>query len=142
VLFSCGDKMTSTRLTQCCSATTTTSEGTDPYYAIAREGDRLYYAIAREGDHDQRGRGSQEKIGYQTSGDGGVRTAAHLRLALVSVVVARWSSDLIVIFITFGILCTLLMMINRLVEFRKKNIWAHSPPPPPRLIRRRPGLRD
>jgi hypothetical protein len=40
------------------------------------------------------------------SGDGGVRTAARLRLALLSVVVARWSSDLIVIFITFGILCT------------------------------------
>jgi hypothetical protein len=40
------------------------------------------------------------------SGDGGVKTAARLRLALVSVVVARWSSDLIIIFITFGILCT------------------------------------
>jgi hypothetical protein len=39
------------------------------------------------------------------SGDGGVKTAARLRLALVSIVVARWSSDLIVIFITFGILC-------------------------------------
>jgi hypothetical protein len=40
------------------------------------------------------------------SGDGGVRTVARLRLALVSVVVVRWSSDLIVIFITFRILCT------------------------------------
>jgi hypothetical protein len=39
------------------------------------------------------------------SGDGGMKTAARLRLALVSVVVARWSSDLIVIFITFEILC-------------------------------------
>jgi hypothetical protein len=39
-------------------------------------------------------------------GDRGVRTAARLRLALVYVVVARWSSDLIVIFITFEILCT------------------------------------
>jgi hypothetical protein len=40
------------------------------------------------------------------SGDGGVKTAARLRLALVCVVVARWSSDLIVTSITFGILCT------------------------------------
>jgi hypothetical protein len=40
------------------------------------------------------------------SGDEGMRTVARLRLALVSVVVARWSSDLIVIFITFGILYT------------------------------------
>jgi hypothetical protein len=40
------------------------------------------------------------------SGDGGVKTAARLRLALVCVVVARWSSDLIIISITFGILCT------------------------------------
>jgi hypothetical protein len=39
------------------------------------------------------------------SGDGRVRTAARLRLAIVSVVVARWFSDLILIFITFGILC-------------------------------------
>jgi hypothetical protein len=40
------------------------------------------------------------------SGNRGVRTVARLWLALVSVVVARWSSDLIVIFITFKILCT------------------------------------
>jgi hypothetical protein len=40
------------------------------------------------------------------SSDGGVRMVARLRFALVSVVAARWSSDLIVIFITFGILCT------------------------------------
>ena len=40
------------------------------------------------------------------SGDGGVRTAARLRLVLVFVVVARWSNDLFVIFITFGPLCT------------------------------------
>jgi hypothetical protein len=39
------------------------------------------------------------------SGDGGARTEARLRLALVFVVVARWSSDLFVIFITFGTLC-------------------------------------
>jgi hypothetical protein len=57
------------------------------------------------------------------SSDGGVRTAARLRLTLVSIVVARWSNDLIVIFITFVILCTvvLLVIINRSVEFRKKN---------------------
>jgi hypothetical protein len=42
------------------------------------------------------------------SSDGGVKTAARLRLALVSVVVARWSSNLIIIFITFGILCTVI----------------------------------
>ena len=40
------------------------------------------------------------------SGDGGARTAARLRLALVFVVVARWSIDLFVIFITFSPLCT------------------------------------
>jgi hypothetical protein len=40
------------------------------------------------------------------SGDGGVRTTARLRLALVSIVVVRWSSDLIVFFFTFGIICT------------------------------------
>jgi hypothetical protein len=40
------------------------------------------------------------------SGDGGARTAARLRLVLVSVVVARWSNDLFVIFITFRHLCT------------------------------------
>jgi hypothetical protein len=53
------------------------------------------------------------------SSDGRVRTAARLRLAIVSVVVARWSSDLIIFFITFGIL-VLLMIINRSVEFKKK----------------------
>jgi hypothetical protein len=40
------------------------------------------------------------------SGDGGARTAARLRLALVFVVVARWSNDLFVFFITFRTLCT------------------------------------
>jgi hypothetical protein len=40
------------------------------------------------------------------SGDGGARTAARLRLMLVSVVVARWSYDLLVIFITFRLFCT------------------------------------
>ena len=40
------------------------------------------------------------------SSEGGVRTAARLRLASVFVVVARWSEDLFVIFITFRILCT------------------------------------
>ena len=36
-----------------------------------------------------------------------VRTAARLRLASLLVVIARWSEDLFVIFITFGILCTI-----------------------------------
>jgi hypothetical protein len=41
------------------------------------------------------------------SGDGVAWTAARLRLALVFVVVARWSSDLFVIFITFlGTCCS------------------------------------
>ena len=39
------------------------------------------------------------------SGDGGVMTAARLRLASVLVVVARWSTDLDVIFIS-GVRCT------------------------------------
>ena len=39
------------------------------------------------------------------SGDGGVMTAACLRLASVLVVVARWSTDLDVIFIS-GVRCT------------------------------------
>jgi hypothetical protein len=59
------------------------------------------------------------------SGDGGVRTAARLRLALVSVVVARWSSDLIVIFITFEILCTAIDDIDRW-NFAKKNSVVSS----------------
>jgi hypothetical protein len=51
------------------------------------------------------------------SGDRGARTAARLRLTLVFVVIARWSNELFVIFITIRTLCTaielLLMMINR-----------------------------
>ena len=39
---------------------------------------------------------------------GGVMAAARLRLVLVLVVVARWSSDLDVIFIASGVLCTAL----------------------------------
>jgi hypothetical protein len=39
-------------------------------------------------------------------GDGGARTAARLRLVLVFVVVARWSNNLSVIFITYRLLCT------------------------------------
>ena len=41
------------------------------------------------------------------SGDGGVMMAARLRLASVLVVVARWSTDLDVIFIS-NVLCTTL----------------------------------
>ena len=44
--------------------------------------------------------------GLPGSGDGGVMTAARLRLAPVLVVVARWSIDLVVIFITSCVLCT------------------------------------
>ena len=40
------------------------------------------------------------------SDDGGAMTAARLRLASVLVVVARWSTNLDVIFIIFGIRCT------------------------------------
>ena len=40
------------------------------------------------------------------SSEEGVRTAARLRLASLIVVIARWSKDLFVIFITFGILYT------------------------------------
>ena len=44
--------------------------------------------------------------GLSGSGEGGAMTAAHLRLAPVLVVIARWSMDLVVIFITSSILCT------------------------------------
>ena len=40
------------------------------------------------------------------SGDGGAMTAARLRLASVLVVVARWSTDMVVIFIITIVLCT------------------------------------
>jgi hypothetical protein len=39
------------------------------------------------------------------SGDAGARMAARLRLVLVSIVIARWSKDLFVIFISFGAMC-------------------------------------
>ena len=44
--------------------------------------------------------------GLPDSGDGGAMTAARLRLAPVLVVVARWSIDLVLIFITSYVLCT------------------------------------
>ena len=44
------------------------------------------------------------------SDHGGVMAAARLRLALVFVVVARWSSDLDVIFIASDVLCTTLIV--------------------------------
>ena len=40
------------------------------------------------------------------SGEGGVMTAARLRLVSVIVVVARWSTDLDVIFIISSVCCT------------------------------------
>jgi hypothetical protein len=43
-----------------------------------------------------------------SSGDGGTRTVARLWLMLAFLVVAKWSSDLFIIFITFGTLCTAL----------------------------------
>jgi hypothetical protein len=56
----------------------------------------------------------------------GVRTAARLRLALVSVVVARWSSDLIVIFINFGFFVLMLMIINISGGILQKNKEFHK----------------
>ena len=44
--------------------------------------------------------------GLPGSGEGGAMTAARLRLAPVLVVVARWSMDMVVIFIISVILCT------------------------------------
>ena len=43
------------------------------------------------------------------SDDGGAMTAARLWLASVLVIVARWSMNLDVIFIIFGIRCTAMM---------------------------------
>ena len=44
---------------------------------------------------------------FPGSSEGRVRIATRLRLASLLVVIARWSEDLFVIFITFGILCTI-----------------------------------
>ena len=44
--------------------------------------------------------------GLPGSGEGGAMTAARLRLASVLVVVARWSTDLDVIFIISSVRCT------------------------------------
>jgi hypothetical protein len=49
--------------------------------------------------------------------DGRARTVSHFRLALVFVVVARWSNNLFVIFITLKLCVPLLMIINRSVQF-------------------------
>ena len=43
-----------------------------------------------------------------SSSDGGVMTAARFRLALVIVVITRWSTFLDVIFVTSCVLCTVL----------------------------------
>ena len=43
------------------------------------------------------------------SDEGGAMTAARLRLAPVLVVVARWSTDMVVILITFFVLCTVMI---------------------------------
>ena len=48
------------------------------------------------------------QLGLPRSGDGRVMTAARLRLDLVLVVVARWSMEFDVIFLTSGVLCTTL----------------------------------
>jgi hypothetical protein len=45
---------------------------------------------------------------------------ARLRLVLVHVVVARWSSDLFVFLLLLSIFVPLLMIINRSVEFLQK----------------------
>jgi hypothetical protein len=57
------------------------------------------------------------------SDDGGERTAARLRLVLVFVVVARWSNNLFIFFITLELFVLLLMIINRSMEFHKKKIY-------------------
>jgi hypothetical protein len=49
-----------------------------------------------------------------SSGDGGARMAAQLRLVLMSIVVARWSEYLFAVFITFELFILLLMIVNRL----------------------------
>ena len=56
------------------------------------------------------------------SGDGGVRTAAGRRLALVFLVIARRSNDLFVIFITFGFLCTVVDDLDWLALSPKKKV--------------------
>jgi hypothetical protein len=61
------------------------------------------------------------------SDDGEARTTARLRLVLVFVVVTRWSNYLFVFFITLGLFIVLLMIINRSVEFQKKNYFCPSP---------------
>jgi hypothetical protein len=45
-------------------------------------------------------------------GDGGARTAARLRLALLFVVVARWSKDLLIILLLLRPFVLLLMIIK------------------------------
>ena len=47
-------------------------------------------------------------------------TAARLRLAPVLVVVARWSTDLVVILITSGVLCTAMIENEKIENFLKK----------------------
>jgi hypothetical protein len=54
--------------------------------------------------------------------EAGTRTSARIRLASVSVVVARWFKDLLVVvfFLLLGPFILLLMIINILVEFSQK----------------------
>jgi hypothetical protein len=63
------------------------------------------------------------------SGDGGVRMVECLQLALVFLVIARWSKDLFIIFMTFRVVCTEWLLIDQW-NFRKKNresyYWATS----------------
>ena len=47
--------------------------------------------------------------GLPGSGEGGPMTAACLRLASVFVVVAKWFTDMVVIFITSVVLCTVMI---------------------------------
>ena len=47
--------------------------------------------------------------GLPGSGEGGAMTAVRLRLASVIVVVARWSTDLDVIFIISSVRCTIMI---------------------------------
>jgi hypothetical protein len=58
------------------------------------------------------------------SGDGGARTEAHLWLTLVSIVVAWWSNDIFVTFVTLGIFVLVLMIAWW--NFHKKNYFLFS----------------
>jgi hypothetical protein len=64
---------------------------------------------------------------FPGSDDGGARTAARLRLALVFVVVTTWSNDLIIIILLLlGLFVLLLLIINRSMELGKSALGART----------------